>query len=94
MSVNGLGSVSKECNDVGRNNVPLKLERDRVHNMYVQGDQQTSGTLVPAGNEKSAPDHVLPPGPDTHHKAVAAKHIVLPTYMGSQSTLNGKPSTR
>jgi hypothetical protein len=30
----------------------------------------------------------------THHKAVAAKHIVLPTYIGSWSTLNGKPSTR
>src|SRR5258708_4104994 len=31
---------------------------------------------------------------DTDHKAVAAKHIVLPTYIGSRSTLNGKPSTR
>ena len=39
MSVNGLGSVSKKYNDVRRNNVPLKLERDRVHNVYVQGDQ-------------------------------------------------------
>ena len=32
--------------------------------------------------------------PVTHHKAVAAKHIVLPTYIGSRSTLNGNPSTR
>jgi hypothetical protein len=30
----------------------------------------------------------------THHKAVAAKHIVLPTFIGSRSTLNGKPSMR
>ena len=29
-----------------------------------------------------------------HHKAVAAKHIVLPTYIGLRSTLNGNPSTR
>jgi len=31
------------------NNVPLKLERDRVHNVHVQGDPQTNGTLVPTG---------------------------------------------
>ena len=68
MSVNGLGSISKECNDVGRNNVPLKLERDRVYNVYVQGDQQTSGTLVPT-EMKSQPqitcrlphEHMGPP---------------------------------
>ena len=99
MSVNGLGSVSKECDDVERNYVPLKLERDRVHNVDVQGDQQTSGTLVPTGMRKSTPDHVAPPAQargttNTHHKAVAAKHIVLPTYMGSRSALKGKPSTR
>ena len=29
----------------------------------------------------------------THHSAVAAKHMVLPTYMGSRRTLKGKPST-
>jgi hypothetical protein len=48
MSVNGLGSVSRECGDVRRKSVPLKLERDRVHNVHVKGDQQTNGTLVPA----------------------------------------------
>jgi len=31
------------------NSVPLELERDRIHNVDVQGDQQTSRTLVPGG---------------------------------------------
>jgi len=31
-----------------RSDVPLKLERDRIHDVDVQCDQQTSGALVPA----------------------------------------------
>jgi hypothetical protein len=27
---------------------PLKLQSDRIHNVHVQGDQQTNRTLVPA----------------------------------------------
>jgi hypothetical protein len=93
MSVNGLGSVSKESEDGEKNSVPLILERDRIHNMDVQGDQQTSGALIPV-EIKRQPYTKCPLNSDTYHKAVAAKHIVLPTYMGSRSTLNGNPSTR
>ena len=52
MSVNGLGSVSR-VRQYKRNGVPLKLERDHIRDMDVQGDQQTSGALVPVKDEPS-----------------------------------------
>jgi hypothetical protein len=48
MSVNGLGRVSKaHMTSRGRKSAPLELQSDRIHNVYVEGDQQTDGTLVP-----------------------------------------------
>jgi len=74
---------------------PLKLQSNRIHNVHVQGDQQTNGTLIPAENVINVSRLLLKLREHgTHHKAVAAKHIVLPTYIGSRSVLNGKPSTR
>ncbi len=100
MSVNGLGSVSRERDNPRTNNLPLELQRDRIHNVHVQGNQQTNGALVPA--EMKRQSHTIrllsrkyaAIATRTHHKAVAAKHIVLPTYMGSRSALKGNPSTR
>ena len=100
MSVNGLGSISRERDNVRTNNLPLELQRDRIHNVHVQGDQQSNGALVPAEIKRQSYTIRLlsrkytAMAARTHHKAVAAKHIVLPTYMGSRSTLKGKPSTR
>ena len=34
------------------------------------------------------------PAGDEYHKAVAVKHIVLPTYIGFSTTLKGNPVTR
>lgn len=98
MSVNGLGSVSRvrQCK---RNSVPLKLDRDHIRDVDVQCDQQTSGAVEPVKkkDEKKKRQPLISGDflrGSTHHKAVAAKHIVLPTYIGLRSTLNGNPSTR
>jgi hypothetical protein len=32
---------------------PLKLQSDRIHNVHLQGDQQTSRTLVPAEDDQN-----------------------------------------
>ena len=52
MSVNGLGCISRaRVTRRKKESAPLKLQSDRIHNVHVQGDQQTDGALVPVGNE-------------------------------------------
>ena len=103
MSVNGLGHVSRaHITSRREKSAPLKFQSNRIHNVHVQRDQQTDGALIPTAKNKTSAPHYQARRPlpqretriVTHHKAVAAKHIVLPTYIGSRSTLNGKPSTR
>ena len=36
-----------------RAHAPLKLQSDRIHNVHVQGDEQTNRTLVPAEYDSS-----------------------------------------
>jgi len=93
MSVNGLGRVSgAHVTNKEKSGTPFKLQSNRVHNVHVQRDQQTDRTFVPTENNQKVSlklrEHC------THQKAVAAKHIVLPTYIGSRSTLYGKVLTR
>jgi hypothetical protein len=38
MSVNGLGSISREHDNVRTINLPLELQRDHIHNVHVQRD--------------------------------------------------------
>jgi hypothetical protein len=96
MSVNGLGFVSgAHMMNKGKIDTPFKLQRNRIHSVHVQRDQQTNGTFVPTENDQTVflvPLKLREHG--THQKAAAAKHIVLPTYIGSRNTLYGKVLTR
>ena len=49
MSVNGLrgNSLAVCASEILEVRLPLKLERDDIHNVYVGSDEQASGTLVP-----------------------------------------------
>ena len=51
MSVNGLGNISTERASTTKSSVPLELQSDCIHNVHVQGDEQTGGALVPAETE-------------------------------------------
>jgi hypothetical protein len=46
-------AASTECDKYlcKRKGVPFKPERDRIYDVDVQSDQQTSGALVPAKDE-------------------------------------------
>lgn len=85
MSVNGLGCVNRAHVTKGKIGTPFKLETNRIHNVHVQRDQQTNRTFEPTEKDQTVA-LVLPKlpklrEPGTHQKAIAAKHIVLPTYI-------------
>ena len=95
MSVNGLGCVSGvHVTEKGKIGTPFELQSECIHNVHVQRDQQTNRTFVPIESQTVflVPFKLRECG--THHKAVAAKHIVLLMYIGSRSTLYGKDLTR
>ena len=49
MSVNGLFFVSSaHMASTERRSAPLKLQSNHIHNVHIQGEQQTDGALVPA----------------------------------------------
>ena len=52
MSVNGLW-LCQQRHVLSRRRVsaPLKLQSDCIHNVHVQGDQQTDRTFMPAVDE-------------------------------------------
>jgi hypothetical protein len=58
----------------GRESAPLELQSDRIHNVYLEGDQQTDRALVPAERRKRQPSRTTTRRMGTHHKAVVAKH--------------------
>jgi hypothetical protein len=76
----------------GKIGIPFILQSKLIHDVHVQRDQQTNRTFVPTENDKTVSLKLREHG--THQNAVAAKHIVLPTYIGSRSKLYGKDSTR
>src|SRR6267154_283654 len=93
MSVNGLGCVSgAHMMNKGKIGSPFKLKRSCIHNVHVQRDQQTNRTFVPTENDQTV--SIVPREHGTHQNPVAAKHIVLPTYIGSRNILYGKVLTR
>ena len=69
-------------------NAPFILQSQDVDNVHVQSDEQASRTLVP--KQPHVSHKAVLRRTCAYQSAVATKHIVLPTYMGSLSTLNGK----
>ena len=95
MSVNGLDGISSSArkNDERKSSAPFELQSDRIHDMHEQRHQQSHRSFIPTIHSTVyVTSHVQKN--NTYHSAVAAKHIVLPTYIGSRNTLNGNPSTR
>ena len=75
--------------------IPLEAQGNYVHDIHVQRDQQTSRALIPPKHDPfQLQAKQTTSGKSTYHNAVAVKHNVLPTYMGSLNTLKGNPSTR
>ena len=78
----------------------LEAEGNEVDDVHVERDQEASWTLVPSAEQDAqragyvSTRHTTRAGDETDQSAVAAKDMVLPTYMGSRRTLKGKPSTR
>lgn len=73
--------------------IPLKVQGNDVYNIHVERDQQTSRAFIPPKHEVNFEKQATPEKL-AYQRAVAAKHKVLPTYMGSLKTLKGNPSTR
>lgn len=66
--------------------LPFKSKGNDIDNVHISGDEQPSWPFIPTLGliyEKRE-------GPyGTYQSAPAAKHMVLPTYIGSRRTLNG-----
>jgi hypothetical protein len=74
-----------------KSNIPLELERDDIHDVDVERDQETGGAFKPTRRVSIEVKKKYLWW--AYQRAVAAKHIVLPTYMGSRRTLKGNLGT-
>lgn len=73
--------------------IPLEAQGEDVYDIHVHRDQETSRAFIPPKHEFSFKEQAMSEKL-AYQRAVAAKHKVLPTYMGSLNTLKGNPCTR
>jgi hypothetical protein len=70
-----------------RVNAPFVPQGDHIYNVDVERDKEPRRAFVPAAESTLIK---IWQRRETHHNAVAVNVMVLPTYIGSRRTLNGK----
>ena len=91
VGVNNLEREREREREREKENIPFETQCNEVNDINVSCDKQTCGPFIPIGKNNKFRDRIffLLNCEVYYQRAVAAKHMVLPTYIGSRRTLKG-----